>query len=97
MARLKDSPPVDAGLFGLWGNALKLYVEEYRLGAGSEEDNYHPNEIAADRFSELAVMDELIDKKDLPPDPAAMAQLEARLKPTRDWAKKAFAKPAVKL
>jgi hypothetical protein len=66
-------------------------VEEYRQGPGAERDNYHPNEIMADRFSQLIVVDDLIDKTQLASDPARSAKMESQLKPTRDWAAKAFA------
>lgn len=69
-------------------------VTEYMKGPGSEGNNYHPNEIAADRFAELVVMDDLVDAKTRAnmtgDDPD---KLEQRLKPMRDWARTAFAQP----
>jgi hypothetical protein len=70
-------------------------VAAYMQGPGAEQNNYHPNEIIADRFAEVIVFDDLMD-------PATKAQLagasadklEGRLKPIRDWAKTAFASPA---
>jgi hypothetical protein len=68
-------------------------VTQYMQGPGSESDNYHPNEIAADRFAELVVVDDLWSdqtrKKVLK---INGEKLDARLKPTRDWAATAFAK-----
>ena len=64
-------------------------VAAYTAVAGRGGDNYHPNEIAADAFSRLIVVDHLIDKSKLPADRAA--KLEATVKPTRDWARAAFA------
>jgi hypothetical protein len=66
-------------------------VPEYLRGTGAERNNYHPNEITADRFAELVVIDDLIDKAQLASDPDRSAKMEAKLKPTRDWASKAFA------
>ena len=64
-------------------------VTAYTAVAGRGGDNYHPNEIAADAFSRLVVADDLIDKSKLPA--ARAAKLEAAVKPTRDWARTAFA------
>jgi hypothetical protein len=67
-------------------------VAPYMQGPGSEQNNYHPNEIAADRFAELIVIDDLVDaevKKKMAGDKAD--KLELRLKPIRDWARPAFA------
>ena len=70
-------------------------VEPYMTGPGGEQNNYHPNEIAADRFAELVVVDDLVDadtKQKMSGDNAA--KIEQRIKPIRDWAKTAFALPA---
>jgi hypothetical protein len=69
-------------------------VRAYMQGPGAEQNNYHPNEIIADRFAEVIVFDDLMT-------PATKAQLagasadklEGRLKPIRDWARTAFAMP----
>jgi len=69
-------------------------VAEYASGPGAESNNYHPNEIIADRFAELVVMDDLLDadtRKKIVGDGGEKA--EARMKPIRDWAKPAFAEP----
>ncbi len=68
---------------------LKPYTDE----EGSGGNNYHPNEIAADRFAELVVIDDLINKDLLPADAGQAGKMEAKLKVTRDWASKAFAEP----
>ena len=68
-------------------------VTDYTAVAGRGGNNYHPNEIAADAFAQLAAVDEYLD-------PAARAKLVAtdrgaRLErqnaPVRTWAKAAFA------
>jgi len=84
-------------MIGADGNPLVRQLNDvpgYRDGPGAEQDNYHPNEITADRFSQLVVIDDLVDKKLPPADPDRGARMEAKLKSTRDWAAKAFAEPA---
>ena len=66
-------------------------VTQYMQGPGSESDNYHPNEIAADRFAELVVIDNLwSDEMKNKVQTLDGQEIERRLKPTRDWAANAF-------
>ena len=66
-------------------------VAGYYKDIGRVQDDYHPNEVAADWFAELAVCDEMpangTDAKNREKD-------SEKLRPIRDWAKKAFAEPA---
>jgi hypothetical protein len=65
-------------------------VPAYYKDIGRVQDDYHPNEVAADWFAELAVFDEM------PPDgPRAKSRDKdaQKLKPIRAWATKAFAEP----
>jgi hypothetical protein len=72
-------------------------VTEYVSGPGAEANNYHPNEIIADRFAEVVVMDDLLDAVTRQKMPGAGSEKVAeRLKPIRDWAKPAFALTAAK-
>ena len=72
-------------------------VQQYMEGPGSERNNYHPNEIIADRFAELVVFDDLMDAATKAKIAGSGAdKLEVRLKPIRDWAKAAFAEPPAK-
>jgi hypothetical protein len=72
-------------------------VEAYASGPGSEPNNYHPNEIIADRFAELVMMDDLVDaatRKRI--NGGDDKKTEDRIKPIREWAKPAFAEPLKK-
>ncbi len=72
-------------------------VVEYASGPGAESNNYHPNEIIADRFAEVVVMDDLVDAATKQKMTGAGGdKVEERMKPIRDWAKPAFAEPAAK-
>jgi hypothetical protein len=68
-------------------------VSAYMEGPGAEQNNYHPNEIIADRFAELFLFDDLIDAalKTKITGGAPADKIEDRMKPIRDWAKPAFA------
>jgi len=61
----------------------------YRERFAASTSLYHPNEIAADYLSELALWDTLVDKSKLPAE--QQARVDSELRMIRSWAMKNLA------